>query len=105
MPPNDTVRFYDLIVFRGSTRQSYSVHYQSGLDRNDSGARLAEAKEVIKHFENASSCKDAKNANASICSTPAQAATIEMPEEIFQFARGQAGEWQFIGMAEIPART
>jgi hypothetical protein len=99
------VRFYDLIVFRGSSEQSFSVHYRTELDRNNSRARQAEAEEVIKQFENASSCKDARKANASICSTPAQAATKELPEEILQFERGQAGDWRFVGKAELPPRT
>jgi hypothetical protein len=47
----------------------------------------------------------AGRANASICFTPEQAATKELPEEIFQFERGDDDLWRFVGKAELPSGT
>jgi hypothetical protein len=105
LPSGRTIRFYDLIIVSGLGEPSFSVHYRSELDRNNGSARQAEAEEVIRLFEGGSSCKNAKRANASICSTPAQATTQELPEEIFQFQRDEGGAWQYVGKAELPPRT
>lgn len=105
LPSGRTVRFYDLINVRGLVEPSFSVHYRSELERNNSNAGQAEAEEVIRVFESGSSCRNAKSANASICSTPAQAATKEPPEEIFQFERIEDGSWQFVGKVEPPRST
>ena len=105
LPSGRTVRFYDLIIVGGLGEPSFSVHYRSELERDNSSARQAEAEEVIRYFERGASCKNAKRANASICSTPAQAATKELPEQIFQFERNEDGPWQYVGKAELPPRT
>ena len=105
LPSGRTIRFYDLIVLRGFPQPGFSVHYGSKIERNRGEARQAEATEVIEHFCSMSSCRDATRANASICSTPAQAATKELPEEIFQFERSENGDWVFVGRAELPPRT
>jgi hypothetical protein len=105
LPSGHTVRFYNLIIVSGLAEPSFSVHYRSELDRNNSNARQTEAEEVIRHFESGGSCRNAKSANASICSTPAQAASKEPPEEIFQFVRNENGSWQFDGKVEPPRST
>jgi len=105
LPSGRTVRFYNLIIVSGLVEPSFSVHYRSDLERNNSDARQAEAEEVIRVFESGSSCMNAKSASASICSTPAQAGSNEPPEEIFQFVRDENGSWQFDGKVEPPRST
>ena len=105
LPSGRMVRFYDLILVTGLDEPSFSVHYRSELERND-GARQAEAEEVIRYFaDNSRSCKNIKRANASICSTAEQAASKELPEEIFQFERSETGPWRFVEKADLPPRT
>ena len=105
LPSGRLVRFYDLIIITGLGQPSFDVHYRSELDRNDTKGRQAEAEEVIRHFGNSESCKDIKKANASICSTPEQAATRELPEEILLFERRDGVSWRYKNRAPLPPRT
>ena len=105
LPSGRVIRFYDLIMLTGLGEPSFSVHYRSEIDRKDGETRQAEAEEVIRYFSAGDSCKNSRRANASICSTPAQAATMELPEEIFQFERSHAGSWRYLGKVDLPPRT
>ena len=105
LPSGRVVRFYDLIIISGLGDASFSVHYRSELDRNDNNARRAEAEEVIQYFGQDESCQNIKRGNASICSTPDQGATRELPEEIFLFERRDGASWRYKGKAPLPPRT
>jgi hypothetical protein len=99
------VRFYDLIIVSGLGEPSFSVHYASELDPSDDEARQGEAEEVIQYFGKGEYCKNIKRADASICSTPDQAATRAAPEEIFLFERRDGVAWRYKGKAPRPPRT
>ena len=100
------VRFYDLGIVTGLGEPSFDVRYRSEVDRNDNEARQAEAEEVIRYFANNSpSCKNINKANASICSTPQQAAMRELPEDIFLFERAEGESWRYKGKAPLPPST
>ena len=105
LPSGRVVRFYDLIILTGLGEPQFSVHYRSELDRSDDKARQHEAEEVIQYFGKDDGCKDIKRGNASICSTPDQAATKELPEEIFLFERRDGVSWRYKGKAPLPPRT
>ena len=84
-----TIRFYNLIIDISPSAASMQVHYGSDISREDQDGRASEAP---------------KRAIAGICSTPWQAATEELPEQIFEFELTEADSWQLVATISPPRR-
>ena len=99
-----TIRFYNLIIDISPSAASMQVHYGSDISREDQDGRASEALDVIKHFSESAYREQAKRAIAGICSTPWQAATEELPEQIFEFELTEADSWQLVATISPPRR-
>ena len=81
---------------------SMHVQYDTQIPSADLDARIAEARDAIKHFSDRARREGARRAYAEICSTVEQAATRERPEQIFQFELRDESSWEFLGLAPLP---
>ena len=105
LPSGRVIRFYEHVVLGDMERaESFSVHYDTTIPGTDHDARIKEAAEVVQYFSQSPSSSEAKRANASICSTPAQVSMCDFPQEIYMFELSEDKEWSFVGMADLPSR-
>jgi hypothetical protein len=96
LPSGKRVRLYTIFSVSGGGPRSYAVQYQSSVPTTDANERRLEAEEVIRYF--AYLFEDSvRFMSAQVCSTQAQAAGRDRPEQVFGFERSGNGSWRYTG--------
>jgi hypothetical protein len=104
LPSGLRVQLYRVVSVSAGGPRSYGVQYASAFPITDTDGRRQEAEEVIRYFAHVFDEDGARFASAQVCSTEAQAAARERPEQVFGFESTAPGSWRYTGELVDPLR-